>query len=159
VSGRPTPSGLASLTELHASAAAAERRAALLGRPFAVVMVALAGLPLVNARDGYAAGDALIEQAASVAVEVARGRSAFPGRHGAARFALVLPDVGAGEAATVAAALREALPRAARAELAVAVRHPAESGAQVLERAREALRGAETRPPAPGRLRVVAETD
>jgi GGDEF domain-containing protein len=158
MSGRLTPSGLATLTELHASTAAAERRAALLGRPFAVVMVALAGLPLVNARDGYAAGDALIELACAAAADVARRHAATPGRHGAARLALVLPDAGADEARALAGALCEALPPAAGAELAIAVRRPAESGDQVLQRARDALRHADPAPAVPvSLLRVVAE--
>jgi GGDEF domain-containing protein len=158
MSGRHTPSGLATLTELHASAAAAERHSALLGRPFAVVMVALAGLPLVNARDGYAAGDALIELACAAAADVAWRGAATPGRHGAARLALVLPDAGADEAQALADALREALPRAAGAELSIAVRRTAESGDQVLQRARDALRPADPPSPVPAPLlRVVAE--
>jgi GGDEF domain-containing protein len=157
MSGRHTPSGLATLTELHAGAAAAEGRSALLGRPFAVVMAALAGLPLINARDGYAAGDALIEQACAAAADIARRFAATAGRHGAARLALVLPDAGADEAQALAAALRDALPRAADAQLAIAVRRPAESADQVLQRARDALRPAPPPLAVPAQLHLVAE--
>jgi GGDEF domain-containing protein len=159
MSGRQPPTGLASLTELHASAAAAESRSALLGRPFAVVMVALAGLPFVNARDGYAAGDALLEQAASATRDVARQSAATPGRHGAARLAVILPDAGDSEAQAIAAALRAALPPAAGAELSIAVREPAESGELVLQRAHDALRPSAPPRPVPMQLRVVAEGD
>jgi GGDEF domain-containing protein len=153
------PSGLASLTELHHSAAAAERRSALLGRPFAVVMAGLTGLPLVNARDGYAAGDALIEQAAAATIDVARGGAATAGRHGAARFALILPDAGSAEAQALARALRAALPLAAAPDLSIAVRQPAESGERVLQRARDALRPSGPPPPMPVPLRVAADGD
>jgi GGDEF domain-containing protein len=157
MSGRHTPSGLASLTELHAGAAAAERHSALLGGPFAVIMVALAGLPLVNARDGYAAGDALIAQSATGVLAVALASAGFAGRHGSARFALVLSDAGPDGAQAVAAALRDVLPPAAGAQLAIAVRRPAESGDQVLQRARDQLRGTASRLPAIAPLRAVAE--
>jgi GGDEF domain-containing protein len=159
MSGRHTPSGLASLTELHAGAAAAERRSALHGRPFAVVMVALAGLPLVNARDGYAAGDALIAQASAAALDVALRSAAMLGRHGAARRALVLPDADRDEARALACALRAALPRAAAAEVAIAVREPAESGEHLLQRARNALRHSATSPAALVPLRRAADGD
>ena len=154
------PSGLASLTELHDSAAAAERHSALLGRPFAVVMAALTGLPLVNARDGYAAGDVLLEQAAAATVDVARQSAATAGRHGAARFALILPDAGSTEAHALARTLRAALPPAAAADLSIAVREPAESGERVLQRARDALRPSAPTAPVPVvHLRVAAEGD
>jgi GGDEF domain-containing protein len=157
LTGRPTPSGLASLTELHDRAAAAERRSALHGQPFAVVMVALAGLALVNARDGYAAGDVLIEQASAALGDIARRCGATAGRHGGARLALILPGTGEAEARALGRELRDALPRAAGAELAVAVRRPAESAAHVLQRARDGLRHGPRPSLAAGHLRLVAE--
>ncbi|HEX4690592.1 MAG TPA: hypothetical protein VH276_07855 [Solirubrobacteraceae bacterium] len=103
-------------------------------------------------------GDALIELACAAAADVARRHAATPGRHGAARLALVLPDAGADKARALAGALCEALPPAAGAELAIAVRRPAESGDQVLQRARNALRHADPAPAVPvSLLRVVAE--
>jgi diguanylate cyclase (GGDEF)-like protein len=145
---------LGSLSALYESAGAAERGAALHGRPFAVLMVELAQLPLVNARDGYRAGDELIRDAARVVDEVARAQRATAGRHGGARLALVVPDAGDAEAEALARELHAALPEAAGPLVAHAVRRPAETGAQVLDRARAALRPPQEPVRESGRLRI-----
>jgi GGDEF domain-containing protein len=138
--GAPAP--LQTLSGLHAGAAAAERRAALHGRPFAVVMVELAELPLVNARDGYETGDQLIRDAAQVASAVASERGGIAGRYSGARLALLVPETEEAQAGALSGDLGARLPKAAGARIVHAVRRPAETGAQVMERARAALRPA-----------------
>jgi diguanylate cyclase (GGDEF)-like protein len=125
---------------LHESAAAAERQAAVQRRPFAIVMAELAGLPLVNARDGYAQGDELIRMAARTLQDAALTSGGTACRYGGPRLALLVPDADESEAQAVAGRLAQALPSEGTPRVAVAVQRPGETGAQVVERARVALR-------------------
>jgi diguanylate cyclase (GGDEF)-like protein len=128
---------------LHESAEAAERQAAVQGGTFAVVMVQLAGLPAVNARDGFAQGDELIRMSARVLQDAALGCGGTACRYGGPRLALLVPGADEDDARTVAERLRDALPDEGEAQVAIAVRRDGETGAQVVERARGGLRGVE----------------
>jgi hypothetical protein len=62
-------------------------------------------------------------------------------RHGGPRLALLVPDTDAEAMEELAVRLAEQLPEAAAARLAFALWSPGDTGAQVVERARAALRG------------------
>ncbi|AHY46009.1 GGDEF: diguanylate cyclase (GGDEF) domain [Rubrobacter radiotolerans] len=127
--------GLYSRRYFHEAAAAEARRARLQGRPFGVVFARLAGLPVLNAREGYAAGDREIERAAETVRRVAEGRGGVACRHGGARLVVLLP--GADEHATqgfaeeVGAALREDAPLAG-AKVGAATWTPADATSEAV---------------------------
>jgi diguanylate cyclase (GGDEF)-like protein len=123
---------------LHERAAAAEHLAGVQDRPFAVVMAQLAGLPTVNAEHGYPQGDELIRMSAKIVQDVALACGGTACRYGGPRIALLVPDAGAAQ--EIAERLGQALPSHGDPRVAVAVWAPGETGAQVVERARAALR-------------------
>jgi GGDEF domain-containing protein len=103
-------------------------------------MAELCGLPLVNARDGYAEGDELIRMSARVVQDAALACGGTACRYGGPRLALLVPECDEAGTRAVAARLQETLPVDASARIAFAVRRPAEPGVKVVERARVALR-------------------
>jgi len=114
--------------------------AATLERPAAVVLIELEDLIRINRRDGYAAGDRVIQIAAGAArrAAVAVGAEAF--RESGRRFALLAP---AADAATLRRLEREvhaefALGPAVR--IASAAWQPGDTGEDLVDRARMALR-------------------
>jgi diguanylate cyclase (GGDEF)-like protein len=125
---------------LHEIAAAAESRSAVQGHAFAVLMVALAGLPEVNARDGFPQGDEVIRMSARVLQDAALACGGTACRHGGPRLALLVPETDPDAMEELTARLAEELPEAAAPRLAFALWSPGDTGAQVVERARAALR-------------------
>ncbi len=127
---------------LHEAAASAAQQAALQQTSFAIVMAELCGLPAINARDGHAAGDEVIRAAARTLQNASVRTSATACRYGGPRLAMLVPGA---DASSAKAVLTEALAdfsAAAEACVAAAEYAPGESGSEVIERAREALRDA-----------------
>lgn len=133
---------------LHELAQAQATRAALQGHPFTVVLCELAGLPEVNARDGYAAGDAVIQDAAR-ATERAAGRAGGTAcRYGGGRLAIVLPETSTAAGDALCVELEAELAPAGTAVVsAYAEWEPGETGTAVIARARLALALGAARPP------------
>ena len=133
---------------LHERATAAEYRAALDGRPFAVIVLELRALPAINARDGYGRGDELLLEAARAAQRAAVRSGGTACRHGGARLALIVPDVELAAAGFVAEGLLADVPGAADPRVGLAVWEPRDTGAEVVQRALAAVRTSPVRPPA-----------
>jgi HD-GYP domain-containing protein (c-di-GMP phosphodiesterase class II) len=123
---------------LHETADAEAHRAAVQGRPFAVLLVELTEIERTNADAGYSAGDRAIQRvAASVQRSAARcGGTAC--RYSGRRMALVVPgdERAADECAReIAADLRDGPP----VRVVSAVWRTSETGDEVVARARAAL--------------------
>ena len=114
------------------------------GRPAAVVLLALSRLDLLNAAHGRATGDAVVRAARERLDGLAQRVGGSVARLGGWRFTLVA-ELGAAEALTLAGAAAEALAQpfaggvVVGARAAVAVGEPDEEAAAVLGRAGEAL--------------------
>jgi GGDEF domain-containing protein len=113
----------------------ASRTAAMTGVPFAVALVRLLDLPVVNRRDGYAAGDELIRAAAAALDRFAVRVRGVSGRDGGSRLGLLVPRTDEAAARHLAVQLGAEL-RAARAvRIATAVWRPGDSGEALARRA------------------------
>jgi diguanylate cyclase (GGDEF)-like protein len=132
---------------LHEVAQAAADRAAVQGDTFAVAVVELRGLPRVNASDGYAAGDELIRYTARSLQRAAVRLGGTACRYGGARLALLVPGTDAAGARDAVADALGGIPSEADAHVTAAGWQEGQSGAEVVDRARAALRGA-SEPPA-----------
>lgn len=111
------------------------------------MLAELSSLAEVNDRDGYAAGDALIQEAGRAAQRMASRCGGTACRHSGARLAIVVPDTHAEGAEALARELRLDLDgRSVAVTTGVAGWHHGESGADVLTRARLALVVHEIRP-------------
>ena len=87
-------------------------RAALAGRPLAVMCLDLDRFKEVNDLFGHAAGDSLLQKVAQI-IEGQRAEGHFPARLGGDEFALILPGIGSAQAAAdVAETLLAAFVRA-----------------------------------------------
>jgi diguanylate cyclase (GGDEF)-like protein len=123
---------------LHEAADAEAHRAAVQGRPFAVLLVELSDIERTNAEDGYAAGDEAIQRVASAVQRAAVRCGGTACRYSGRRIALLAPgddhtaDECAGEIANELAA-------GPSVRVASAVWRPGETGDDVLRRARAAL--------------------
>ncbi|HYP47727.1 MAG TPA: HD domain-containing phosphohydrolase, partial [Thermoleophilaceae bacterium] len=93
---------LFSFSHLHELAQAECERAQLQGVAFAVVMVELTDIHLINSRDGHAAGDVAIQTVARALERAAARCGGSACRYSGARLALLMPR--AGERAAVEAA-------------------------------------------------------
>ena len=125
---------------LHELAQAQATRAALQGQPFTVVLCELAGLAEINFRDGYAAGDAVIQDAARATERAATRAGGTACRHGGGRLAIVLPETSTVAGAALCAQLEaELAPAGTPLATAWAAWEPGEHGAAVIARARQAL--------------------
>jgi diguanylate cyclase (GGDEF)-like protein len=129
---------------LHEVAQAAADRAAVQNDTFAVAVVELRGLPHVNAADGYAAGDELIRYAARSLQRAAVRLGGTACRYGGARLALLVPGTDAAGARDAVADALSDIPSELDAHVTAAGWQDGESGAEVVDRARSALRGAAT---------------
>jgi HD-GYP domain-containing protein (c-di-GMP phosphodiesterase class II)/GGDEF domain-containing protein len=126
---------------------AAARTAAMTGVPFTVVMVRLIDLPAVNRREGYAAGDELIQAAGRALDRVAVALHGTAGRDGGGRLGLLAPrtDVRAGR--QLADDLARRMGAAGRAiRTSAAVWRPGDTGASLVERALRSLDDPRSRP-------------
>jgi len=135
---------------LHEAAASAAEQARVQGRPFAIVIAELRGLPAINARDGHATGDEVIRSGARALQHAAVRTGGTACRYGGLRLAMLVPDADAESAqAVVAEALADFSPEA-DVQIVAAGHEPGESGSAVIERARAALRDS----PVPARATV-----
>ena len=132
---------------MQEAAAAQAERASVQQRPFAVVLVELAALSEINAREGYAAGDAAIQVAARAVQRSASRGGGTACRYGGGCLGLVIPDTAADAAEAIARELAielEGLGTSVRT--GVAAWHVGETGVQVVGRARLALDVVEVQP-------------
>ena len=125
---------------LHEVAQAAAEEATVRHESFSVVVAELKGLPRINEAQGYAAGDALIRQAARGLQGAAVRVGGTACRHGGSRLALLVPGCDAHRARDIVAEALHDLPDDAGALITAAGWQDGESGAEVVDRARAALR-------------------
>ena len=144
--GQESASAVDSLTllyghrRLHEVAAAQAQRAEMHGVPFAVVMVQLSALSLVNESDGHAAGDEAIRAAARALQRVADTCGGTACRHGGRRLALIVPETAEEGGKAMARDLSLALnAHGPEVVTAAAAWRMGDTGADVVERARLAL--------------------
>jgi GGDEF domain-containing protein len=104
------------------------------------VLAELGGLEAVNVRDGHAAGDELIRSAARAAQQAALHAGATACRYGGPRLAMVCPGGDAEQATLVLEQAMASVPAEAGVRIAGATSRPGEPAADVVRRAREALR-------------------
>ena len=123
---------------LHETAAAEAQRASLQNIPFAVTMIELTSLPGVNAHQGYAAGDVLIQRAARAVEREAAAAGGIACRYSGARLAVLLPEASDESARELVQRLREEL-KDEGARVVAAVWQPGQEGDEVIERARRAV--------------------
>jgi diguanylate cyclase (GGDEF)-like protein len=123
---------------LQEAADAEARRAGRRKRPFAVVMAELVTLSEINRREGYAAGDAALQELGLAIERALGGLAATAGRFSGRRLAVVLPNAGHHTASEIAARVAEGFDHAA-VRTAVAVWQHGDHGEDVLARARLAL--------------------
>jgi GGDEF domain-containing protein len=130
---------LYSRRHLQEAAHAEAERAGVQQRPFALVLVELAELAALNAREGYAAGDAAIQAVAERLQHVAVRRGATACRYSGGRLALLAPatDEAAGE--DLLGELEAELGEGPSVRTSLAVWQPGESGADTVIRARRGL--------------------
>jgi HD-GYP domain-containing protein (c-di-GMP phosphodiesterase class II) len=121
---------------LHEAAAAAAAQT----EPFAIVLAELSGLEAINGRDGYGAGDELIRTSARAMQQAALHVGGTACRYGGPRLALVAPGTHAKDAERLVAQALAGLPPDAAPRIAAAMPLDGESGAEVIRRARGALR-------------------
>jgi len=136
---------------MHDVVGAQAERSAMQGRPFAVVLMELAGLSEVNASAGYAAGDAAIQEAARALQRAASRSGGIACRYSGRRLALLAPETDATSGEALAHEITMDLGDAgARVDTGVAAWETGETGEQVVARARLALAVQEVAPPPPG---------
>jgi diguanylate cyclase (GGDEF)-like protein len=125
---------------LQEAADAEARRAGRRKRPFAVVMVELVTLSEINRREGYAAGDAALQELGLAVGRALAGTAGTAGRFSGRRLAVVLPDTGHHAASEIAARVAEGFDGGHPViRTAVAVWQHGDHGEDVLARARLAL--------------------
>ena len=124
---------------LHEVARTEAERAAVQRSGFAVVVCELASLEEMNRRDGYAAGDEVIKDAASCVQSVAIRHGASAARMSGRRLALVCPEADEAQARTIAEEINTEIGGRYAARFASACWASGESGEDVLSRARAAL--------------------
>jgi diguanylate cyclase (GGDEF)-like protein len=127
---------------LHEAADAAVQEAGVQGRPCAIVLAELGGLEAINARDGHAAGDALLRTAARAMQQAALHTGGTACRYGGPRLALVAPGADGESAEALVQQAMAALPADAQARVSAATAQPGEAGVDVIRRARGGLRAA-----------------
>ena len=132
---------------MHEVAAAQAQRAEMQSMPFAVVMVQLSALSLLNERDGHAAGDEAIRVAARALQRAADRAGGTACRHGGRRLALIVPEVAEEGGKALARDLDVELNADGPAvTTASAAWRMGDTGADVVDRARVALALRDTGP-------------
>jgi diguanylate cyclase (GGDEF)-like protein len=130
---------------LHELVAAEAGRAEVQGRTFAIVMAELAQIDEVNSRDGYAAGDALIQSAAQAFQRAASRTGGTAARCGGHRFALVCSGADDAAAQALAGDIRSSAGDGLELVVATVSWRPGESDEQLLARVRGDLARLQTR--------------
>ncbi|MGI8846207.1 MAG: HD domain-containing phosphohydrolase, partial [Thermoleophilaceae bacterium] len=131
---------LYSFRHMHEATAAAAENAAVTHNPFAVVLLELTALAEINGREGFAAGDHVITEAARAMSHAAARARGTACRYGGRRLALLVPDYALEPAAALGRDLEIDLQMAAgTTRTSAAVWQPGDSGDSVIERARMGL--------------------
>lgn len=125
----------------HETARAQAQRAAIQGRPFAVLMAALADLRQINCDRSFAEGDSALRAVAAVIQRTAARADGVAFRASGRRLALIAPGLDQEGAERLATALRAELDGAPKLEIGAAAWRPGEDGEQVITRARDAASG------------------
>jgi diguanylate cyclase (GGDEF)-like protein len=126
--------GLPNRRAWDATVALALQEAAASGRPLCVALIDVDNLKLVNDRDGHAAGDEMLQEAADAWREVLRGRD-YIARYGGDEFAVLLGDCDRDEAQNVVERLRQAAPLGHSYSAGAAAWDGEESVAELIARA------------------------
>jgi diguanylate cyclase (GGDEF)-like protein len=125
---------------LHEVAESEAARAAIQGDTFAAVMIALEDLADVNAREGFAAGDAALRDAALVLQEAAARCDGTAARYSGRRLALLMPRADEAAARELAGeVVGQIEDQGRRVTCSLAVWEAGDSGAEVIGRARRGL--------------------
>lgn len=125
---------------MHEAVCAQAERSMVQRRPFAVVLIELTGLAELNRRQGYAAGDIALQEAARIVQRAASRSGGIACRYGGARLGLVVPGADADAGAALALTLTSELAaQGAEAVTGVACWEAGDSGEDVVARARLAL--------------------
>ena len=124
---------------LQEVAAREAERAGRNHRPFAVAVVELSELAMINRREGYAAGDMALQTAARALERAVASQPATVGRYSGRRLAAVLPQTGQSASEDGARLLEELERSGARVRVGVAVWQEGDCGEDVFARARLAL--------------------
>jgi HD-GYP domain-containing protein (c-di-GMP phosphodiesterase class II) len=110
-------------------------------RPFAVAVVELSELAMINRREGYAAGDMALQTTARALERAVASKPATVGRYSGRRLAAVLPVTGHSASEHGARLLEELERSGPRVRVGVAVWQDGDCGEDVFARARLALEG------------------
>ncbi len=135
---------------LHEQAARLAEESAVAGVPYSVLLVELTALAEINEREGYAAGDRAIVEAARVIADVAAGVNGTACRYGGRRLAVLAPAIAAEGADALGRDVERMLEDAG-----VAVRtaggewRPGDPPTAAISRARSALGGGPLAAPPP----------
>ena len=131
---------------LQEAAAREAQRSARIGRPFAVAMVEVSELSMINRREGYAAGDMALQAVARALEGTMAAEPATIGRYSGRRLAVVLPATGHTGApqhsAQTVEQLEELERTGPRVRVGMAHWQPGDQGEDVFARARLALEAA-----------------
>ena len=118
------------------SIATAAENATLTGVPFTVLFVRLLDLKRLNRREGYGAGDELLQACARALDRLAVRLGATPGRDGGARLGLLVPPSGRATArGSRGASCRSEMGAARAVRVASAVWRPGDTGEALVRRA------------------------
>jgi diguanylate cyclase (GGDEF)-like protein len=129
------------LTLLHShrafrdAIAAAARNSEVTGVPFTIVLVRLLELKRINRREGYSAGDELLQACGRSLDRLAVRLGAIAGRDGGARLGLLVPRTGQQEARELAARVTGEMGAARAVRVATAVWRPGDSADALVRRA------------------------
>jgi diguanylate cyclase (GGDEF)-like protein len=131
---------------LQEAAAREAQRSARTGRPFAVAMVELSELSMINRREGYAAGDMALQAVARALESTMAAQPATIGRYSGRRLAVVLPAAGhtgpPQRGAQTVEQLEELERAGPRVRVGMAHWQPGDQGEDVFAHARLALEAA-----------------
>lgn len=124
---------------LHEVARSEAERSAIQGAPFCVVLTELTAVAEINEADGYAAGDEAIKDVAGCVQRTAVRHGASAARMSGRRLALIVPDAEDERAQAIAEEINTEVGGRHAVRFASACWTAAESGEDVLGRARSGL--------------------
>jgi diguanylate cyclase (GGDEF)-like protein len=113
----------------------AAENASMTGVPFTVLLVKLLDLKRLNRREGYGAGDELLQACARALDRLAVRLGGMPGRDGGSRLGLLVPRMDTREARDLAARVTSEIGAARAVRVATAVWRPGDTGEALVRRA------------------------
>jgi diguanylate cyclase (GGDEF)-like protein len=137
---------LASHRAFRDAIADAARSSEMTGVPFTVLLVKLLELKRVNRREGYSAGDALLQACGRSLDRIAVRRGATAGRDGGGRLGLLVPQADERDARELATTVSREMGAARAVRIVTVVWRPGDTGEALVRRAlrRLAEPGSET---------------